>query len=168
MLPEDARLAHDLLALRQRAAALEAAGNTQQASDLADVVFLVDGRCFRLILIGSTPAARPAASHLQIPLASLLAFGNAYPVALQAGCMHVSCSSHIFSAVFNITFPVACSAETGVRLCCSSQFTMPLDRREELISLALHLFCQHTCSDQLAAASHTAASHAASQALDST
>ncbi|KAL3139201.1 hypothetical protein ABBQ32_005972 [Trebouxia sp. C0010 RCD-2024] len=47
MLPEDARLAHDLLALRQRAAALEAAGNTQQASDLADVVFLVDGRCFR-------------------------------------------------------------------------------------------------------------------------
>ena len=49
MLPEDARLAHDLLALRQRAAALEAVGNTQQAPDLADVILLVDGRRFRLV-----------------------------------------------------------------------------------------------------------------------
>lgn len=49
MLPEDARLAHDLLALRQWAAALEAAGNTQQASDLADVILLVQGHSFRLV-----------------------------------------------------------------------------------------------------------------------
>lgn len=49
MLPEDARLAHDLSDLRKRAAALEAVGNTQQANDLADVVLLVDGHRFRLV-----------------------------------------------------------------------------------------------------------------------
>ena len=49
MLPEDARLAYDLLALRQKAAALEAVNNTQQGSDFADVVLLVDGHCLRLV-----------------------------------------------------------------------------------------------------------------------
>lgn len=49
MLPEDARLAHDLLALRHRADALEDAANTHQAADFADVVLLVDGRCFRSV-----------------------------------------------------------------------------------------------------------------------
>lgn len=47
MLAEDARLAHDLLALRQRAAALEAAGITYQAADFADVVLIVGGHTFR-------------------------------------------------------------------------------------------------------------------------
>ena len=49
MLPEDARLAHDLLALRQRAAALEAAGNTHQAADFADVALVVGGHSFRRV-----------------------------------------------------------------------------------------------------------------------
>lgn len=47
MLPEEARLAHDLLGLRQRAAALEVAGTEGPASDFADVVLLVDGVPFR-------------------------------------------------------------------------------------------------------------------------
>ena len=47
MLPEDARLAHDLLALRHTAAALEDAANTHQAADFADTLLLVGGRCFR-------------------------------------------------------------------------------------------------------------------------
>ena len=47
MLPEDARLAHDLMALRHNAAALENAADSHQAADFADVVLLVDGRCFR-------------------------------------------------------------------------------------------------------------------------
>ena len=51
MLPEDARLAHDLLALRHRADALEDAGNTHQAADFADVVLLVNGRCFRFVYL---------------------------------------------------------------------------------------------------------------------
>lgn len=49
MLPEDARLAHDLLALRHRADALGHAANTHQAADFADVVLLVDGHCFRFV-----------------------------------------------------------------------------------------------------------------------
>lgn len=51
MLPEDARLAHDLLALRHNAAALEDAANTHQAADFADIVLLVDRRCFRLLCL---------------------------------------------------------------------------------------------------------------------
>ena len=59
MLPEDARLAHDLLALRHNAAALEDAAITHQAADFADVVLLVDGRCFRLLRLVEHPV------HLQ-------------------------------------------------------------------------------------------------------
>lgn len=51
MLPEDARLAHDLLALRHRADALGDAANIHQAVDFADVVLLVDGRYFRWMYI---------------------------------------------------------------------------------------------------------------------
>ena len=47
MLPEEARLAHDLRCLRQRAAALEAAGATVSASDFADIILLIDAVRFR-------------------------------------------------------------------------------------------------------------------------
>ncbi|KAL0047428.1 hypothetical protein WJX82_003178 [Trebouxia sp. C0006] len=53
MLPEEARLAHDLRRLRHRAAALEAAGATVSASDFADIILLIDAvrfRCHRCIL----------------------------------------------------------------------------------------------------------------------
>ncbi|DBA84084.1 hypothetical protein WJX77_009279 [Trebouxia sp. C0004] len=53
MLPEEARLAYDLRCLRQRAAALEAAGATASASDFADIILLIDAvrfRCHRCIL----------------------------------------------------------------------------------------------------------------------
>ena len=47
MLPEEARLAHDLLALRQKSASLEAAGTLQPASDFADILLLVGEVQFR-------------------------------------------------------------------------------------------------------------------------
>jgi hypothetical protein len=47
MLPEEARLAYDLRCLRQRAAALEAAGATVSASDFADIILLIDAVRFR-------------------------------------------------------------------------------------------------------------------------
>ncbi|DBA71696.1 TPA: hypothetical protein ACH3X2_001145 [Trebouxia sp. C0005] len=53
MLPEEARLAYDLRCLRQRAAALEAAGATVSAADFADIILLIDSvsfRCHRCIL----------------------------------------------------------------------------------------------------------------------
>ena len=47
MLPEEARLAHDLRRLRQTAAAQESAGTTGPAQDFADIVLIVDGVFFR-------------------------------------------------------------------------------------------------------------------------
>ena len=47
MLPEEARLAYDLRCLRQRAAALEAAGATVSAADFADIILLIDSVSFR-------------------------------------------------------------------------------------------------------------------------
>ena len=47
MLPKVARLARDLLALRLKAAAFEAAGNTSQDADFADVVLVVGKHNFR-------------------------------------------------------------------------------------------------------------------------
>lgn len=55
MLPEDARLANDLMALRHNAAALEDAANMHQAADFADIVLLVDGRCFRWSCLVNCP-----------------------------------------------------------------------------------------------------------------
>ncbi len=53
MLPDEARLAHDLLGLRQRAAAMEAVGTAGPASDFADVLLVVDGVCFRYACLKS-------------------------------------------------------------------------------------------------------------------
>lgn len=50
MLPEEARLAHDLLHLRLKAAALEEAQCRNAAEDFADLLLLVNGVCFRLVL----------------------------------------------------------------------------------------------------------------------
>ena len=49
MLPAEARLAHDLLNLRHRAAALESQSITQQASDFADVILLAGEHQFRQV-----------------------------------------------------------------------------------------------------------------------
>ena len=47
MLPEEARLGHDLLALRHRATALQDQGITGPAADFADIILLVEGKLFR-------------------------------------------------------------------------------------------------------------------------
>ena len=47
MLPDEARLAHDLLQLRLKAAALEEAAHQGPGHDFADLLMLVDSTCFR-------------------------------------------------------------------------------------------------------------------------
>ena len=47
MLPDEARLSHDLLQLRLRAAALEEDAHTGPGSDFADLLMMVDSTCFR-------------------------------------------------------------------------------------------------------------------------
>ena len=49
MLPEEARLAHDLLQLRLKAAALEEVQCRSPAVDFADLLLLVNGVCFRSV-----------------------------------------------------------------------------------------------------------------------
>ena len=63
MLPEDARLARDLLTLRHSAAALEDAASTHQSADFADIVLLVDGRCFRLVSLVVHPVHTQSISN---------------------------------------------------------------------------------------------------------
>ena len=47
MLPDEARLSHDLLQLRLGAAALEEAADTRPGPDFADLLMMVDKVCFR-------------------------------------------------------------------------------------------------------------------------
>ena len=49
MLPDEARLAHDLLQLRLKAAALEEAAHQGPGHDFADLLMLVDSTCFRWV-----------------------------------------------------------------------------------------------------------------------
>lgn len=69
MLPEDARLAHDLLALRHRADALEDAATAHQAADFADVVLLVDERCFRFVYLNCLFSYRSNVYPAELPVA---------------------------------------------------------------------------------------------------
>lgn len=47
MLPEEARLAHDLLQLRLQAATLQDQQSKGSAADFADLLVMVDTTCFR-------------------------------------------------------------------------------------------------------------------------
>lgn len=47
MLPEEARLAHDLLQLRLQAATLQEQSCRGSAADFADLLVMVDNTCFR-------------------------------------------------------------------------------------------------------------------------
>ena len=57
MLPEEARLAHDLLQLRLKAAALEEVQCRSPAEDYADLLLLVNGVRFRSVLWCPYPRA---------------------------------------------------------------------------------------------------------------